>query len=150
VSYITLGVITIVLYLISILALFNLFKNPTSTNALYPAITAVLVLLFNIFSMIYVLVMQHNYWALITLISVVLQVSTFVIMHSLRNKLLSREQGNDDTDIESPIENSSTHTGNSDHGRSYGHSSKNYNPTAPPVAVPVLDIENPVHGGSKR
>ena len=155
-TYIVFTSITLGLYLLSILAIFQLRKNPTSRTAAYPMITAIFVLAFNIFSMVYTLILHGNLYALITLISIVLQISTLFVLHKLREKLVNRELGRDDEEaLEQPIENSSTHDnsahgssrhGRSNHGSSHGaHLSMNSTHSN----SSKTDIENPVHGGNR-
>ena len=137
-AYIAFGIVTLALYVVSVGAILQLGKNPTSCNALLTLIAALLVMVFNIFSMVYTLVTTGNLFALIALISIVLQISVLFIVHKLREKLIAREQGReeDNVTLEQPIENSSTHS-TSDHGRSTNNKNSNQAP----------DIENPVLGG---
>lgn len=152
-TYLAFTIVTLGLYLLSMLAIFQLRKNPTSRTALFPIITAIIVLAFNIFSMVYTLVLHGNLYALITLISIILQISTLFVLHKLREKLVNRELGRDDDEaLEQPIENSSTHDnsahgsrhGRSNHGSAHGgHMSMN---STHSNGSAKTDIENPVHG----
>lgn len=143
-TYVAFSIITLVLYILSMLAILRLRKNPTSTNALMPIIAAVFVLVFNIFDMTYTLIKSSNYWALFTLISIGIQLSTLFILHKLREKLVNREQGKEEDDVamEQPIENSSTHNnsthGGSTHSKHMSNQSTHSNHSAP-------DIENPMN-----
>eukprot|EP01032_Pedospumella_encystans_P009498 gene9498-11174_t len=157
-TYLAFTIVTLVLYLLSMAAILQLKKNPTSRTALYPIITAVIVLAFNIFSMVFTLIKSGNLWALITLISIVLQISTLFVLHKLREKLVNRELGRDDDDaaLEQPIENSSTHNNSahgagsrqgSAHGSAHGgkHLSMSSTGSSGSHNSSTRDIENPVH-----
>lgn len=157
-TYLAFTIVTLVLYLLSMAAILQLKKNPTSKTALHPIITAIIVLAFNIFSMVYTLIKSGNLWALITLISIVLQLSTLFVLHKLREKLINRELGRDDDDValEQPIENSSTHNnsahgGGSRHGSGHGsahggkHLSMSSTGSSGSHNSSTRDIENPVH-----
>lgn len=138
-TYVAFTVVTLVLYVISIAAIHRLQKNPTSSNAVWPMLAAICVLAFNVFDMTYTLIMTSNYWALFTLISIALQISSLIILYKLREKLQNREQGReeDDVQLEQPIENSSTHS--SVHGsRHKGGAALNGSAHGAP------DIENPL------
>ena len=153
-TFVVFSVITLVLYAISMIALFQLSKNPTSSNALHPLLSAIAVLCFNIFDLVYTMVeTPTNYYALISILSIALQLSTLFILHKLRELLIARELGKeeDGNNLEQPIENDSTHDSEqknmrngSAHGSQNGsvYSSHSKGSTAP-------DIENPVYSNSK-
>lgn len=135
ITYLSFTIVTLVLYLISMGSIVQFQKNPTSKNALLPIVSAVLILIFNIFDMTYTLITTNDYWALFSLISIFLQLSTLAVIYKLREKLLNREQGREDDDVqlEQAIENSSTHS--SAHGAN--RASRNVGDSKP-------DIENPM------
>jgi hypothetical protein len=138
-TYITFTAVTLALYLVNMGSIFRFQKNPTSRNALLPIISAVAILAFNVFDMTYTLVRSHNYWALFTLISIFIQISTLIVIHKLRVKLLNREQGREDDDIhlEQPIENNSTHSSTHGGARKGGNANGSAHGERP-------DIENPM------
>ena len=151
-TFVAFSIVTLVLYILSMLAIFQFLKNPTSGNVFYPGLMAVMVLLFNIFDMVYTLIKAHNLWALITLISIALQLSTLAILYKLREKLINRELGHeeDDVQLEQPIENSSTHSSkhNSTHlSINSTHSQSNGSTHGSPHPRTVPDIENPMGRG---
>lgn len=104
-SYVAFSITTLVLYVISIFALLRLSNDPTSNNALYPIIASVLVFIFNIFDLTYTMIESTNYYALIAIISILLQVATFILLLRLRTMLMEREQGKGDEALEQPVEN---------------------------------------------
>lgn len=144
-TYLAFTITTLVLYIISMGSILQFQKNPTSTNALGPMVSALLVLAFNIFDMVYTLVKAHNYWALFTLISIFLQISTLIVVYKLREKLLNREQGReeDDVQLEQPIENSSQHS-SVHQGSRHNGSTHGGKPKGGSAHGDRPDIENPM------
>jgi len=75
--------------------------RPTARNAIYPFVAGATVLMFNIFKLVYSLILAKNYWSLFRILIVVLQVSTLFIIHKLREKLKMMDRKCDvGTDLE--------------------------------------------------
>lgn len=91
-TFLTMNMITLALYFISMLVIKQLRVRPTARNAIYPFIAGTTVLTFNIFKLLYSLILAKNYWALFRIFIVVLQVSTLFIIYKLREKLKDMDQ----------------------------------------------------------
>lgn len=85
------SIVSIILYFINIGAMFNLAGSPSILNASVVILTNICIFSFNIFSLIYNVVILKSYWALVSLLGIFVQTTTIYILVKLRGKVIAKE-----------------------------------------------------------
>jgi hypothetical protein len=85
------SIVSIVLYFVNIGAMFTLAGSPSILNASVVILTNVCIFSFNVFSLIYNVVILKSYWAFVSLIGLLVQTTTIYILVKLRGKIIAKE-----------------------------------------------------------
>jgi hypothetical protein len=98
-----LSIVALALYVLNLFSVKLVSEKPTIHTSILPLITVSILWLFNIAQIIINVVMFKNYFALISLISVVIQMTTIYLLHKLREKIHTKDRADNlHNDIETP------------------------------------------------
>ena len=91
-----------VLYAVDTVILFNLKVNTNRLSAEFALLMTVLLGLYKLFQMLYEIIALKSYYAIASVLSVILQASTVYILYKLRGKIISASTDTKAYDAENP------------------------------------------------
>lgn len=83
-----------ILYIGNVLMMFQMVRQPTIMMATLSIVTIVILFAYNVFYLLYQVLVEKSIWALFAVIGLVFQVTTVFILYKLRQKIVNKENTN--------------------------------------------------------